>query len=234
MYKIVLAYIGLFVVLMLWIGGWDYIDKHPEASVGKYFVVSGVRRELPSVEFPAFDIEYLTETMYAQTNTDVLAYADASAEVIDTLEFTEEVEVLGVSENWAHVRFEQTEGYVPYSDLVSDNDFIRVHSTAYCNDWNGRAASGRDLVNGYSVAGQVAWLNKYVYVYTLDGKCMGLWRFDDTGYGLETGVGESKMLPDMSIGTIENGTAIDLYYESKDECKQWGRRDVYIRIVDEA
>lgn len=46
------------------------------------------------------------------------------------------------------------------------------------------------------------------------------------------GVGESSILEGRSIGTIENGTCIDFFFESEADCINYGRRDVYIMILD--
>ena len=62
------------------------------------------------------------------------------------------------------------------------------------------------------------------------GDLLGTYRFDDTGYGAETGYGDSIILEDKSIGTIENGTCIDFYRENESDCWSYGRRDVYIVI----
>ena len=114
----------------------------------------------------------------------------------------------------------------------------KVSSTAYWDKYNRTSASGRPLVKGKSVAGKLSWIHKYVDVYACNedgsvGKYLGEYRFDDTGYGQESGVGESKILKGRTIGTIENGTCIDFYFETEDECWEYGRRDVYIAVKED-
>ena len=43
----------------------------------------------------------------------------------------------------------------------------------------------------------------------------------DCGYGKPTGYGESKIIDGKSIGTIESGKQIDVYFPTLDECKDF-------------
>ena len=112
---------------------------------------------------------------------------------------------------------------------------VKVDSSAYCD--KGRSASGRALKSGYSLAGRVSWLGKTVKVYECKsngsvGALKGTYRFDDTGYGKSTGSGASRILKGKSIGTIENGTCVDFFMNTRSECINWGRRPVYIEFVN--
>ena len=105
-----------------------------------------------------------------------------------------------------------------------------IEASAYCD--NGTSASGRQLRPGHSVAGMVSWLGRKAKIYTKDGKLMGTYSFDDTGYGKSAGYGESKILSGRCVGTIENGTCIDLYMATEGECMKWGRQNVYMEFTD--
>ena len=83
----------------------------------------------------------------------------------------------------------------------------------------------------------VKWLGKSVEVYRCNsdgsvGDCLGTYRFDDTGYGAESGYGSSRILRGRTVGTIENGTCIDFYKDTYSEAVNYGRRNVYIRFID--
>lgn len=91
---------------------------------------------------------------------------------------------------------------------------LLVSSTAYYDEYNRHSASMRELIEGHSIAGKVSWLNRSVNIYKCNsdgtvGDFIGTYTFDDTGYGAESGIGESKILEGRTVGTIENGTCID-------------------------
>lgn len=112
-------------------------------------------------------------------------------------------------------------------------ELIKVSATAYYDIYGyGYGADGSPLVEGLTIAGKVDWLGKSAAIYDLDYKLMGVYEFRDTGYGTPTGIGQSEILDGMSIGTIENGSAIDIYFTSYNACAEWGRQDVYIQIIE--
>lgn len=116
------------------------------------------------------------------------------------------------------------------------SDYILVSSTAYYDiNGYGYGSGVRPLINNYTIAGKVEWLDKDVTLYRVNadgtvGSLIGYYHFADTGYGTSTGYGESKILKGRCIGTIENGTCIDLYFDTYSKCVNWGRRNVYIKF----
>lgn len=50
------------------------------------------------------------------------------------------------------------------------------------------------------------------------GDIIGIYQFTDTGYDRD--------------GDIPRGETIDLYMQKPDACREWGRKDVYLQIVD--
>ena len=115
---------------------------------------------------------------------------------------------------------------------ADDNGLILVDSTAYYDSHGyGYGATGQPLVEGLTIAGRKEWIGMSVAIYDLDLNLIGIYEVRDTGYGQATGKGSSKILKGRSVGTIENGTCIDVYFDSYAKCRQWGRRKVYIKLI---
>lgn len=108
-----------------------------------------------------------------------------------------------------------------------------IEATAYYDSYhNGKGADGRPLVEDLTIAGRPEDLGKTAILYDMNYKLIGIYEFRDTGYGQSSGYGKSRVLPGRTIGTIENGSCVDVYFSSYMKCLQWGRRKVYIQIID--
>ena len=176
--------------------------------------------------------------MYASTNINGRKEPDVNSERLCGISFGDKLEVIEDAGNgWIKTLYKDKEVFVCLDYIVSESPMVLVSSTAYWDKYNRTSASGRELVEGKSIAGKVSWLHRSVNIYKCNsdgtvGEFLGTYRFDDTGYGAESGVGESKILEGRTIGTIENGTCIDFYLENEDDCWEYGRRDVYIQFID--
>lgn len=186
-------------------------------------------------------IEYtydIGDTLYVTANINLRQDKNAESASIGAICTGEKVTVADKSEaDWICVNYKDTVGYVCGDYVSNEAPLIKVSATAYWNEYNRGSASGRQLVQGKSIAGMVGWLHRSVNIYRCNsdgtvGEFVGTFVFDDTGYGAETGYGESKILPGKTVGTIENGTCIDMYYDNLSGCKTWGRQDVFIQFVD--
>ena len=108
-----------------------------------------------------------------------------------------------------------------------------VEVTAYYDAYgHGYGADGRKLIDGLTIAGRPQDLGKTALLYDEDLRLIGIYEFRDTGYGQPTGMGKSNIIKGQSIGTIENGSCVDIYMNTKSKCAQWGRRKCYLQIVD--
>ncbi len=104
-------------------------------------------------------------------------------------------------------------------DASSRESMSAYHSmiaTAYC--LNGTTASGTQTRRGIA-ASKREWFGKTAKVYWNDngtvGELIGEYIIEDTG------------------GTpIKNGSVIDIWMPTRDECMDFGRRLVYVEIVD--
>lgn len=109
----------------------------------------------------------------------------------------------------------------------------QITATAYYDSYgHGHGADGRKLVEGLTIAGRIEDLGKTAVLYDEDMRLIGIYEFRDTGYGRPTGKGKSQILRGKTKGDIETGETVDIYMSSKAKCKAWGRRKVYIQIID--
>ena len=177
--------------------------------------------------------------MYTNDVVNLRSDGSLSSNVICTVGFARQVNVLGhfKGSKWFKVKYNNKVGFM-YSEYLTKNcPVMKISSTAYWDKYKRHSASGRTLVSGHSIAGKIEWLGKTVELYKCNedgsiGECMGTFVFDDTGYGAESGVGSSIILDGRSIGTIENGTCIDIYKDTYSECMAYGRHDIFIRFLD--
>lgn len=93
--------------------------------------------------------------------------------------------------------------------------------TAYCD--SGITASGKPTVEGLTLGGAPEWIGCMAVLYEVDadgsiGDFIGLYEVMDTGWGRD--------------GDALRGETVDMFMEDYDACIQWGRRDVYVQIID--
>lgn len=116
---------------------------------------------------------------------------------------------------------------------ADENGLMLVDSTAYYDKYGyGHGADGRALVEGLTLAGKREWLGMSCALYDENMQFLGYYEFRDVGYGQSTGYGSSKLLKGRSIGTIEAGQCVDIYFDTYESCVQWGRRNVYIKLIE--
>lgn len=177
-----------------------------------------------SIEIDVDTLENSTETisliepgtiLYASTNLNVRLKPDENSTRLGGLKAGDKLIVNEDTGNgWVQVTYKDAQAYVCSDFLVTEAPMLLVSSTAYYDEYNRHSASMRELIEGHSIAGKVSWLNRSVNIYKCSsdgtvGDFIGTYTFDDTGYGAESGIGESKILEDRTVGTIENGTCID-------------------------
>lgn len=200
-----------------------------------------------SIEIDVDTLENSTETisliepgtiLYASTNLNVRLKPDENSTRLGGLKAGDKLIVNEDTGNgWVQVTYKDAQAYVCSDFLVTEAPMLLVSSTAYYDEYNRHSASMRELIEGHSIAGKVSWLNRSVNIYKCSsdgtvGDFIGTYTFDDTGYGAESGIGESKILEDRTVGTIENGTCIDFFFDTEAECVDYGRRNVYIQFID--
>ncbi len=109
---------------------------------------------------------------------------------------------------------------IPPEERIGGEPF-RADCTAYCD--SGITASGKPTVEGLTLGGAPEWIGCMVVLYEVDddgtiGDFIGLYEVMDTGWGRD--------------GDALRGETVDIFMEDYDACIQWGRRDVYVQIID--
>lgn len=109
---------------------------------------------------------------------------------------------------------------VPPEQRIDAGPF-RIECTAYCDD--GVTASGKPTIEGLTIAGAAEWMGCAAVLYEVEpdgiiGSIIGIYQFTDTGYGRD--------------GDIPRGETVDIYMPDESDCIEWGRKDVYLQIID--
>ena len=200
----------------------------------KEIVIESSAKTTPS---PSPSPKFVTKTMYTNSKVNLREQPSTESNIVDTINFGSKVTVTNTIDNWYEIKYDGSTCFIRNDLLCNDFPATKVSSTAYYDKYNRRSASGRPLVMNHSIAGKIEWLGKKVNIYTCNkdgsiGSCIGTYRFDDTGYGQATGIGSSEILEGVTIGTIENGTCIDIYMDTEEQCYAYGRKNVYIQFVN--
>ena len=114
-------------------------------------------------------------------------------------------------------------------------DPIKIRCTCYLD--TGITASGVYTRKGI-MAGKKEWLGCVAEVNAINedgtiGEFIGYYEILDTGYGMSTGRGQSKVKKGKAIGTIEAGESVDIWMPSMSQAKEWINTYgdyVYIRV----
>lgn len=108
-------------------------------------------------------------------------------------------------------------------------EIFKVEATAYYNKYHNKCADGSEPEEGLTVAGKREWLGKTCVIYLCKedgsiGEFLGYYEFRDTGFGND--------LDGDGIGSIQEGTCIDIYMDEKEDCIEWGRKNVWIQVIE--
>lgn len=112
--------------------------------------------------------------------------------------------------------------------IEEEKEYIKLNSTAYYNKYNNKCSDGTYPKANHTLAGPISWRGKEVELYDKDKNYIGDYTFNDVGYGKSIGYGNSKLLKGKPLGDIEAGKCIDIFFDTKNECFEYGRRDIYI------
>lgn len=95
-----------------------------------------------------------------------------------------------------------------------------INVTAYYSE-NPTGCRGDRMREGIA-AGKQDWYGKAIILYTNEdgqpGELIGVYEVLDTGYGKDTGKGESKIKKGRHLGTIETGQTVDIYRDNYERC----------------
>lgn len=102
----------------------------------------------------------------------------------------------------------------------------KMRVTCYTYPPGSITASGSEVREGI-VAAKKDWMDALVVLYDTDMNFIGYFEVKDTGFGID--------LDGDGIGSIENGTSIDVFRSSLERCNEWIERYgdyCYVQIID--
>lgn len=116
------------------------------------------------------------------------------------------------------------------------NEPVKIRCTCYID--SGTTASGAQTRYGI-MAAKREWMGCVAEVNAINedgsvGEFIGFFEILDTGYGIETGVGESQILKGRTKGTIETGDSVDIYMPTMHQAEEWIDKYgdyVYIKLI---
>lgn len=182
-------------------------------------------------------VKMYNKVMYASETVNIRRCPSTKAKIIGKLDKGLSIGVVSRKSNWYSVRYRGRVSYISAKYLKTRQPLLRLSSTAYWDKYHRHSASGRRLLRNFSLAGKVSWLGRRCRLYRCNkdgsvGKLLGTYRFDDTGYGRATGVGSSSILKGRTVGNIENGTCVDIFKNTENDCVAYGRRNVYLQWLN--
>lgn len=111
---------------------------------------------------------------------------------------------------------------IPDEVWGAEPELKSINVTAYYSE-NPTGCRGDRMREGIA-AGRQEWYGKAIVLYTDEdgkpGELIGVFEILDTGYGKDTGKGESRIKKGRHLGTIETGQTIDIYRDNYDRCKE--------------
>ena len=100
---------------------------------------------------------------------------------------------------------------------------VKIRATCYCDE--GTTTSGKATRPGI-IASKRDYLGYVAALYAVNedgsiGEFIGYYEILDTGYGIETGIGESSIKPGRTLGSLETGESIDIYMPTLHMAEEW-------------
>lgn len=108
----------------------------------------------------------------------------------------------------------------------SDLQLMRV--TCYTYPPGSITASGSEVREGI-VAAKKEWMGALVILYDTDMNFIGYFEVKDTGFGIDK--------DGDGVGSIQDGTSLDVFRSSLDRCHEWTERYgdyCYVQIITDA
>lgn len=113
---------------------------------------------------------------------------------------------------------------------------VKLRCTCYIDE--GITASGKE-VRPNIMAAKRDWIGCVAEINAVNedgsvGEFIGYFEILDTGYGIETGVGQSKIFKDKTMGTIETGQTVDVWQPTMHAAEEWIDKYgdyVYVKVI---
>lgn len=111
---------------------------------------------------------------------------------------------------------------IPDTVWGAEPELKPISVTAYYSE-NPTGCRGARMREGIAAAKQ-EWYGKAIVLYKDEngkpGELIGVYEILDTGYGKDTGQGESRIKKGRHLGTIETGQTVDIYRDNYERCKE--------------
>lgn len=104
----------------------------------------------------------------------------------------------------------------------------KMRVTCYTYPEGSITASGCEVREGI-VAAKKSWMNALVVLYDMDMNFIGYFEVKDTGFGIDK--------DGDGIGSIQEGTSIDVFRSNLERCREWTERYgdyCYVQIITDA
>lgn len=113
-------------------------------------------------------------------------------------------------------------------EAAESSDLRLMRVTCYTYPPGSITASGCEVREGI-VAAKREWMNALVVLYNTDMDFIGYFEVKDTGFGIDK--------DGDGIGSIQEGTSIDVFRNSEERCREWIERYgdyCYVQIITDA
>ena len=113
-------------------------------------------------------------------------------------------------------------------EAAESSDLKLMRVTCYTYPPGSITASGCEVREGI-VAAKREWMNALVVLYNTDMDFIGYFEVKDTGFGIDK--------DGDGIGSIQEGTSIDVFRNSEERCRDWIERPgdyCYVQIITDA
>lgn len=104
----------------------------------------------------------------------------------------------------------------------------KMRVTCYTYPEGSITASGSEVREGI-IAAKKEWMDALVVLYDMDMNFIGYFEVKDTGFGIDKNRD--------GIGSIQEGTSIDVFRSSIDRCKEWVNMYgdyCYVQVIPDA
>lgn len=104
----------------------------------------------------------------------------------------------------------------------------KMRVTCYTYPEGSITASGSKVREGI-IAAKREWMDALVVLYDMDMNFIGYFEVKDTGFGIDK--------DGDGIGSIQEGTSIDVFQSSLDRCREWVERYgdyCYVQVIPDA
>lgn len=114
---------------------------------------------------------------------------------------------------------------------AAEDDLVpfKAEVTAYNNPNGNKTSTGKDTIEGITIAGKPEWAGSVIALYFIDedgsiGDFYGYREVTDSGYGHDSTIYPGK-------GTIETGETVDIFFNDYETAKNFGSKQMYIQVI---